>query len=172
MGYPVLSQAGIDHFCGNEIDIIANPKEVYHSSGSGRRVFFCQGPSRSSSAAGAHSATSPPAPAGSAPSNSKRPATVTAGYNVETGQYAAGGSLRGACAEMCVVAQLGGDASRIRPTSAVRPRTGDSVDICMVCEARYGRSAFVPQGTKFLSDFLLVSTRKSSWPRVLGWSSK
>ncbi|WP_155358491.1 DNRLRE domain-containing protein [Acrocarpospora macrocephala] len=86
-------------------------------------------------------------------SNSKRPATVTAGYNVETGQYAAGGSFKGACAEMCVVSQLGGDASKIRFTSAVRPRTGDPVDVCMVCEVRYGRSSFVQRGTTFLSDF-------------------
>gem|GEM_PF-1967563 len=86
-------------------------------------------------------------------SNRKRPATVTAGYNVETRQYAAGGSFRGACAEMCVVAQLGGDASMVRFTTAVRPSKGNQVPICMVCEIRYGRSAFVQHGTEFLSDF-------------------
>ena len=83
----------------------------------------------------------------------KSPATVTAGYNVETGQYAAGYNVKGACAEMCVMAQLGGDIGNIRFTSAIRPRTGGQVPVCLVCEARYSRSPFVQVGTLFRSDF-------------------
>jgi RHS repeat-associated protein len=87
-------------------------------------------------------------------SQSKRPATVTAGYNRETGQYAAGASKRGVCAEICVVNQLGGDPSKIVFTSAVRPRTGAPVNICPACEASFGRAAFPQTGTTFDTDVL------------------
>lgn len=87
-------------------------------------------------------------------SQSKRPATVTAGYNRETGQYAAGASGRGVCAETCVVNQLGGDPSKIVFTSAVRPRTGVQVNVCPTCEASFGRGAFPQSGTTFDTDVL------------------
>jgi hypothetical protein len=87
-------------------------------------------------------------------SQSKRPATVTAGYNVETGQYAAGASVKGVCAEVCVVNQLGGDASKVVFTSAVRPRTGAQINICVSCEAQFGRAAFQGKGTIFDTDVL------------------
>jgi RHS repeat-associated protein len=87
-----------------------------------------------------------------------RPAAVTAGYNLETGQYAAAANSAGACAEMCVIDQLGGDASKVRFTSAVRPRAlpGDlqQVSVCLVCESRYTRAPFVEPGTTFKSDFI------------------
>ena len=86
----------------------------------------------------------------------KRPATVTAGYNTETGQYAAGANSNGACAEMCVIDQLGGDASKVRFTNAVRPRqvTGPlrQVRVCLICEARYGRGVFMERGTEYETD--------------------
>ncbi|MFF3764588.1 RHS repeat-associated core domain-containing protein [Streptomyces sp. NPDC001922] len=87
-------------------------------------------------------------------SNRKRPATVTAGYNKETGQYAAGASSKGVCAEVCVVNQLGGDPSKIVFTSAVRPRTGASINICVSCEGQFGRGGFKGAGTVFDSDVL------------------
>ncbi|MFB7516554.1 SpvB/TcaC N-terminal domain-containing protein [Streptomyces sp. NPDC056144] len=89
-------------------------------------------------------------------SNSKRPATVTAGYNTETGQYAAGASSKGVCAETCVVNQLGGDPSKIVFTSAVRPRTGEPINICVSCEGQFGRAGFQGKGTVFDSDVLRV----------------
>ncbi|MFD6530440.1 RHS repeat-associated core domain-containing protein [Streptomyces sp. NPDC060184] len=87
-------------------------------------------------------------------SNRKRPATVTAGYNSETGQYAAGASVKGVCAETCVVNQLGGDPSKIVFTAAVRPRTGALINICVACEGQFGRSGFKGAGTVFDSDVL------------------
>ncbi|WP_431037738.1 DNRLRE domain-containing protein [Streptomyces sp. P6-2-1] len=87
-------------------------------------------------------------------SNRKRPATVTAGYNSETGQYAAGASSKGVCAETCVVNQLGGDPSKIVFTTAVRPRTGAPINICVSCEGQFGRSGFKGTGTVFDSDVL------------------
>ncbi|MFH8614206.1 polymorphic toxin-type HINT domain-containing protein [Streptomyces sp. NPDC017979] len=87
-------------------------------------------------------------------SNRKRPATVTAGYNTETGQYAAGASSNGVCAETCVVNQLGGDPSKIVFTAAVRPRTGALINICVSCEGQFGRGGFKGAGTVFDSDVL------------------
>ncbi|MQS06852.1 ricin-type beta-trefoil lectin domain protein, partial [Streptomyces alkaliphilus] len=87
-------------------------------------------------------------------SNRKRPATVTAGYNTETGQYAAGASSKGVCAETCVVNQLGGDPSKIVFTAAIRPRTGALINICVSCEGQFGRRGFKGAGTVFDSDVL------------------
>ncbi|MCW3844991.1 polymorphic toxin-type HINT domain-containing protein [Micromonospora yasonensis] len=82
------------------------------------------------------------------------PASVTAGYNVETRQFAAGHSTgNGNCAEVCVINQLGGDPSKIRFTTAVRPRTGKQLPICFSCEATSPRSHF-PPNTQFRSDFI------------------
>jgi RHS repeat-associated protein len=84
-----------------------------------------------------------------------RPATVTAGYNVETGEVAARGSGKGCCAEDYVVEALGGDPSKVRLTEATRPRNQpppfSEVPVCSRCEAKYGREIF-PPGTKFKSD--------------------
>jgi len=87
-------------------------------------------------------------------SNRKRPATVTAGYNIETRQYAAGASNRGVCAEVCVVNQLGGDPSNIVFTTAIRPSKGLQVKICVSCEGQFGRAGFQEPGTLFDSDIL------------------
>lgn len=89
-------------------------------------------------------------------SNKKsRPAVVTAGYNVETRQFAAGRSHGdGTCAEVCVLNQLGGDPSKIRLVSAVRPRTGNQHPICVTCEAYFGRESFVSRGVQFATDIL------------------
>lgn len=77
-----------------------------------------------------------------------RPATVTAGYNTETGEIAACASGGGSCAEDHVVEALGGDPSKVKFTEAVRPRTGEQVPICEKCQASYGQDAF-PTGTPF-----------------------
>ncbi len=76
------------------------------------------------------------------------PATVTGGYNIETGKVAAGFSGFNKCAEDRVVAQLGGDASKVRFTKAVRPRSGDEVNVCARCQTKYPREHF-PPGTRF-----------------------
>lgn len=81
----------------------------------------------------------------------KKVATVTAGYNTETGAVAAACSGGGVCAEANVVKALGGDANKVKFTEAVRPRTGNEVPVCTSCEAQYGKKAF-PPGTKFQSD--------------------
>jgi RHS repeat-associated protein len=80
-----------------------------------------------------------------------RPATVTAGYNTETGEIAARACGGGRCAEDHVVDALGGDKSKVRFTEAVRPRNGRQVPVCTRCEASYGRDAF-PPGTQFEAD--------------------
>ncbi|MBK9261265.1 MAG: RHS repeat-associated core domain-containing protein [Polyangiaceae bacterium] len=83
-----------------------------------------------------------------------RPATVTAGYHIETRQIAVGCS-GGGCAEGKVVQQLGGDASKVKFTEAVRPRPDGppfkQVPVCQNCETQYGREPF-PSGTQFKGD--------------------
>jgi RHS repeat-associated protein len=86
-----------------------------------------------------------------APLGRKAPATVTAGYNVVTGEVAARACGGGKCAEPHVVDALGGAKENVKFTPAARPRTGNEVPICPKCEAEYGRDAF-PEGTKFKSD--------------------
>ncbi len=76
------------------------------------------------------------------------PATVTAGYNTKTGTVAAACSDGRFCAEVHVVNLLGGEASLIRFTKAIRPRTGKEVPVCLLCQQRYSRSQF-PPGTEF-----------------------
>jgi hypothetical protein len=81
-----------------------------------------------------------------------KPAAVTGGYNIETGEVAARTNTHGeCCAEKNVENALGGDKSVIRFTEARRPRTGKEQPICPGCEAEYGRDAF-PPGTRFESD--------------------
>ena len=80
-----------------------------------------------------------------------KPATVTGGYNVKTGEVAARACGGGKCAEDHVVNALGGAKGDVRFTKATRPRTGKEVPVCQRCEGSYGRSAF-PPGTKFKSD--------------------
>ncbi len=78
-------------------------------------------------------------------------ATVTGGYNIETGQVVARACSGGECAEDHVLQALGGDKSKVKFTEAVRPRTGKQVPVCERCEVKYGRQAF-PQNTQFKSD--------------------
>jgi hypothetical protein len=73
-----------------------------------------------------------------------RTATVTGGYNVETGEVAAACSGPGFCAENAVVSKLGGNAADVRFTEAIRPRTGLEVPICEFCQAQYAPSQFPP----------------------------
>ncbi|MEU6206246.1 LamG-like jellyroll fold domain-containing protein [Micromonospora musae] len=93
----------------------------------------------------------------SALSQRQRPTVVTAGYNVETGEFAAGASSTQGCAEVCVANILGGDSSKIRFTAAVLTRKSSLLDqqpVCLFCEARFGRAAFPGIGTNFASDVL------------------
>ncbi len=93
-------------------------------------------------------------------SQSKRPTTVTAGYNIETGEYAAGGSSAAGCAEVCVANLLGGDTSKIRFTPAVLTRSTRLLEqqpVCLFCEARFGRSSFPSPETRFDSDPLQMN---------------
>jgi RHS repeat-associated protein len=81
-----------------------------------------------------------------------RPATVTGGYNTETGEIATGCSGGGKCAEDAVVEALGGDAGKVGFTEAVRPRPGGppyrEVPVCERCQEKYGPEQF-PPGTQF-----------------------
>jgi hypothetical protein len=80
------------------------------------------------------------------------PATVVGAYSESTGKVTAGTSRgRGlGCAEGVCDANLGypGDT---KFTTAVRPRTGEAVPVCPLCEAKYGRDAF-PSNATFKSD--------------------
>jgi RHS repeat-associated protein len=80
------------------------------------------------------------------------PATVVGGYSESTGRVTAGTSRgRGlGCAEGVCDANLGhpGDT---KFTTAVRPRTGETVPVCPNCESIYGRGTFPPNAT-FKSD--------------------
>ncbi len=90
---------------------------------------------------------------GLARTTGKSKATVTGGYNTETGEVTAQACGGGKCAEDHVVDALGGDKTKVKFTEALRPRTGQEVPVCQTCEQNYGRDAF-PDGTKFKSDTL------------------
>ena len=80
------------------------------------------------------------------------PATVVGAYSPATRQVTAGASRGGGlgCAEGVCSEKLGAPAD-IQFTTAVRPRTGQTVPVCQNCEATYGRSAF-PADAVFKSD--------------------
>ena len=78
----------------------------------------------------------------------KKVATVTGGYNLKTGQVAAGACGGGHCAEDVVNRTVGGADGFTR---AIRPKTGREVPVCPRCEATYGRNKFPPD-TKFKTD--------------------
>ena len=89
------------------------------------------------------------------PSRSK-PAVVSAGYNFETGEIAARssgrGGLTGPCGEDFIVDALGGNRAAVSFVESVRVRgVFTPVPVCAICEAAYGRRAFV-RGTTFQSD--------------------
>ncbi|MCY1012048.1 RHS repeat-associated core domain-containing protein [Nannocystis pusilla] len=98
-----------------------------------------------------------------------RPAAVTAGYNIETGQIAAQPSGNLMCAEKRVVQTLGGDIRKVRMTSAVRPRPQTppfaEVPVCTDCEFWYGRSPF-PSGTRFQGDEGHVEIDRHNWNQL------
>lgn len=78
-------------------------------------------------------------------------AVVTGGVNIETGQVAGGYNTVGQCAENMVVERLGGDASKIRFSEAVRPRSGQQVKVCLGCQpGKYLKEQF-PEGVIFES---------------------
>jgi RHS repeat-associated protein len=87
-----------------------------------------------------------------APLKGKGPATVTGGYNVQTGQVAARACGGGKCAEDHVRDALGGEKGNVRFTEAMRPRTGQQVPVCARCEATYGRDHFPSGTTRFKTD--------------------
>ncbi len=93
-------------------------------------------------------------------SQKQRPTVVTAGYNVRTGEYAAGASSTAGCAELCVINVLGGNAADIRFTSAVMTRKNALLrqqPVCLFCEGRFGRGAFPSSETTFTSDVLRLN---------------
>jgi len=75
-------------------------------------------------------------------------AVVTGGVNVETGQVAGGYNTAGKCAEDMVVERLGGDASKVKFSEAVRPRTGQQQPVCLRCQGKYAKEQF-PEGVIF-----------------------
>ncbi len=75
-------------------------------------------------------------------------ATVTGGVNVQTGEVVSGYNTAGRCAEDMVVERLGGDASKVRFSEAVRPRTGEQVPVCERCQGKYTSDQF-PEGVIF-----------------------
>jgi len=80
----------------------------------------------------------------------RKVATVTGGYNIRAGQLAAAGCSKGpVCAEVNVFKALGGVKDEVGFTKAIRPRTGQEVPICPVCQATVWRDAF-PPGTQFV----------------------
>lgn len=82
-------------------------------------------------------------------SNNKRKdiTTVVVGVNMETGEVAVGKKnskihASDICAEDLVVQQLGGDASKIKMTEAIRPRNKDVIDVCTKCQGNYPKDSF------------------------------
>ena len=76
-------------------------------------------------------------------------AAVTGGVNIETGQVAGGYNTGGRCAEDMVVERLGGDASKIRFSEAIRPRYGQQQQkVCLGCQGKYPKEQF-PEGAIF-----------------------
>ncbi len=75
-------------------------------------------------------------------------ATVTGGVNVQTGEVVSGYNTAGRCAEDMVVERLGGDASKVRFSEAIRPRTGEQVPVCERCQGTYTPAQF-PEGVIF-----------------------
>ncbi len=75
-------------------------------------------------------------------------AVVTGGVNIETGAVAGGYNTGGQCAEEMVVSRLGGDASKVRFSEALRPRTGQQAPVCLGCQTRYIKAQF-PEGVIF-----------------------
>jgi hypothetical protein len=80
------------------------------------------------------------------------PATVVGAYSESTGKVTAGASRGGGagCAEGVCDANLGSPGDT-KFTTAVRPRTGQTVPVCNNCESTYGRGAFPPNAA-FKSD--------------------
>jgi hypothetical protein len=81
------------------------------------------------------------------------PATVVGGYSPSSGRVTAGASRGGGlgCAEG-VCSEALGHPPDIQFTPAVRPRTGQPVDVCPNCESTYGRGAFPDPATRFRTD--------------------
>lgn len=81
------------------------------------------------------------------------PATVVGAYSPSAGRAIAGASRGGGlgCAEG-VCSEALGHPPDIRFTPAVRPRTGQPVDVCSTCESTYGRGAFPDPATRFRTD--------------------
>ena len=73
--------------------------------------------------------------------------TVVVGVNLETGEVAVG--MKNSklhppdiCAEDIVVEKLGGDASKVKMTKAVRPRNKNVVSVCKKCQLNYNNTSF------------------------------
>jgi len=77
----------------------------------------------------------------------KKITTVVVGVNMETGDVAVGMKNSDIhpstiCAEDLVVQKLGGDASKIKMTEAIRPRNKDVIDVCPKCQGNYPKDSF------------------------------
>lgn len=85
--------------------------------------------------------------------NRHPPATVVGAFSESTGEVTAGASRGGGlgCAEG-VCSEALGNPPDIKFTPAVRPRTGQPVPVCAICEAMFGRGAFPELETIFKSD--------------------
>jgi RHS repeat-associated protein len=81
------------------------------------------------------------------------PATVVGAYSPSSGRVTAGASRGGGrgCAEG-VCSEALGHPRDIQFTPAVRPRTGQPVDVCPNCESAYSRGAFPDPATRFSTD--------------------
>ncbi len=81
------------------------------------------------------------------------PATVVGAYSPSSGRVTAGASRGGGlgCAEG-VCSEALGHPPDIQFTPAIRPRTGQPVDVCPTCEGTYGRGAFPDPATRFRTD--------------------
>jgi hypothetical protein len=77
---------------------------------------------------------------------------VVGGVNTETGATAVGtkvsGQDFGKCAEDLCVEQLGGDASKVLMSPAIRPRLNEVVPVCPRCQTNYIPGQF-PPGTPY-----------------------
>ncbi|HEV7974237.1 RHS repeat-associated core domain-containing protein [Amycolatopsis sp.] len=86
------------------------------------------------------------------PKRQRPPSTATAGYDPETGNIAVGSARPPhGCAENDVANKLGIPRDQVQFTEAVRPRTGEEVEICHSCQGTYTPNQF-PPGTKVKKD--------------------
>ena len=81
------------------------------------------------------------------------PATVVGAYSPSSGKVTAAANRGGGrgCAEDVCRENLGNPAD-IKFTTAVRPRNGQDIPVCDVCESKYGRESFPDPKTRYKSE--------------------